>query len=196
MGDRRGDRPRRHSVATTTAATLFGHDCTVYIGAVDVERQALDVWRNTPAGPARWCRCDPGAASLKDAVNEAIARWMTTSPVRTPWARSTHPFPWMVRETRTSSRRSPPQRCARSSRAVIQHHHHVVGSGSTIGTFAVSSIQHAAGVEHRGSQASASSRVARAGAAVRAASRWCTASVRCSCRTGRPGAGSDVDQRH
>src|SRR4029453_6152988 len=90
----------QHGVATATAAALFGLDCTVYMGSVDVERQALNVWRmrllGAEAGPVR-----SGSATLKDAVNEAMREWVATvtgTHYCLGSAMGPHPFPWMVRE--------------------------------------------------------------------------------------------------
>ena len=67
----------QHGVATATAAALFGLDCTVYMGAVDVERQALNVWRMRLLG-AEVVPVRSGSATLKDAVNEAMRAWVAT----------------------------------------------------------------------------------------------------------------------
>jgi tryptophan synthase beta chain len=90
----------QHGVATATAAALFGLDCTVYMGAVDVERQALNVWRMQLLG-ADVVPVQSGSATLKDAVNEAMRAWVA-SVEDTHYclgsAMGPHPFPWMVRE--------------------------------------------------------------------------------------------------
>ncbi len=90
----------QHGVATATAAALFGLDCTVFMGAVDVERQALNVWRMKLLG-AEVVSVQSGSATLKDAVNEAMREWVA-SVTETHYclgsAMGPHPFPWMVRE--------------------------------------------------------------------------------------------------
>jgi tryptophan synthase beta chain len=90
----------QHGVATATAAALFGLECTVYMGAVDVERQALNVWRMRLLG-ADVVPVQSGSATLKDAVNEAMRAWVA-SVESTHYclgsAMGPHPFPWMVRE--------------------------------------------------------------------------------------------------
>jgi tryptophan synthase beta chain len=90
----------QHGVATATAAALFGLECTVYMGAVDVERQALNVWRMRLLG-AEVVPVESGSATLKDAVNEAMREWVA-SVESTHYclgsAMGPHPFPWMVRE--------------------------------------------------------------------------------------------------
>ena len=65
----------QHGVATATGAALFGLGCTVYMGAVDVERQALNVWRMKLLG-AEVVPVESGSATLKDAVNEAMRGWV------------------------------------------------------------------------------------------------------------------------
>jgi tryptophan synthase beta chain len=90
----------QHGVATATAAALFGLECTVYMGSVDVERQALNVWRMRLLG-AEVVPVDSGSATLKDAVNDAMREWVASvesthyciGSVMGP-----HPFPWIVRE--------------------------------------------------------------------------------------------------
>src|SRR4051794_20539167 len=90
----------QHGVATATAAALFGLDCTVFMGAVDVERQALNVWRMQLLG-ASVVPVSSGSATLKDAVNDAMREWVA-SVESTHYclgsAMGPHPFPWMVRE--------------------------------------------------------------------------------------------------
>jgi len=90
----------QHGVATATAAALFAMRCTVYMGAVDVERQALNVFRMRLLG-AEVRPVDSGSRTLKDAVNEAMRDWVASvgdtayclGSVMGP-----HPYPWMVRE--------------------------------------------------------------------------------------------------
>jgi tryptophan synthase beta chain len=90
----------QHGVATATAAALFGLDCTVYMGAVDVERQALNVWRMRLLG-ADVVSVTSGSATLKDAVNDAMREWVAsveTTHYCLGSVMGPHPFPWMVRE--------------------------------------------------------------------------------------------------
>jgi tryptophan synthase beta chain len=90
----------QHGVATATAAALFGLQCTVYMGEVDMERQELNVFRMRLLGaevrPVR-----SGSRTLKDAVNEALRDWVA-SVESTHYCLGSvmgpHPFPWMVRE--------------------------------------------------------------------------------------------------
>jgi tryptophan synthase beta chain len=90
----------QHGVATATAASLFGLDCTVFMGAVDVERQALNVWRMRLLG-AEVVAVESGSATLKDAINEALRDWVATVETTHYCIGSVvgpHPYPWMVRE--------------------------------------------------------------------------------------------------
>ncbi len=90
----------QHGVATATAAALFGLDCVVYMGEVDVERQALNVFRMRLLG-AEVRPVGSGSRTLKDAVNEALRDWVATvesSHYCLGSVMGPHPFPWMVRE--------------------------------------------------------------------------------------------------
>jgi tryptophan synthase beta chain len=90
----------QHGVATATAAALFGMPCDVYMGAVDVERQALNVFRMQLMG-TRVIPVQSGSRTLKDAMNEAIRDWVTNvqdthyiiGSVAGP-----HPYPALVRD--------------------------------------------------------------------------------------------------
>ncbi|HUQ62417.1 MAG TPA: tryptophan synthase subunit beta [Acidimicrobiales bacterium] len=90
----------QHGVATATAAALFGLDCTVYMGEVDVERQALNVFRMKLLG-AEVIAVGSGSRTLKDAINETLRDWVA-SVESTHYCLGSvvgpHPFPWMVRE--------------------------------------------------------------------------------------------------
>jgi tryptophan synthase beta chain len=90
----------QHGVATATAAALFGLDCTVYMGEVDIERQALNVFRMELLG-AEVRPVGSGSRTLKDAVNEALRDWVATVETSHYCLGSVmgpHPYPWMVRE--------------------------------------------------------------------------------------------------
>jgi tryptophan synthase beta chain len=90
----------QHGVATATAAALFGLDCLVFMGAVDVERQALNVFRMRLLG-AEVVPVESGSATLKDAINEALRDWVATVESTHYCIGSVvgpHPYPWMVRE--------------------------------------------------------------------------------------------------
>ncbi|MEO5877403.1 MAG: tryptophan synthase subunit beta [Streptosporangiaceae bacterium] len=90
----------QHGVATATAAALFGLECTVYMGEVDTERQALNVARMRMLG-AEVIPVLHGSRTLKDAVNEAFRDWVGTVD-HTHYVIGTvmgpHPFPMMVRD--------------------------------------------------------------------------------------------------
>lgn len=90
----------QHGVATATIAALLGLECTVFMGAKDVERQELNVFRMKLLG-AKVIAVESGSKTLKDAMNDAIRYWVTN-------ARDTfyiigtvagpHPYPLMVRD--------------------------------------------------------------------------------------------------
>ena len=90
----------QHGVATATACARFGLECIVYMGAEDIRRQALNVFRMGLLG-ATVVPVDSGSRTLKDAINEAIRDWV--SNVRTTHyligsAIGPHPYPIIVRE--------------------------------------------------------------------------------------------------
>ena len=90
----------QHGVATATAAAYFGLACDVYMGEVDIDRQALNVHRMGMLG-ARVIPVTSGAGTLKDAVSEAMRDWVRTVETTHYVIGSVvgpHPFPWVVRE--------------------------------------------------------------------------------------------------
>ena len=90
----------QHGVATATAAALFGLTCDVYMGAEDVRRQNLNVFRMKLMG-ANVIEVTSGSRTLKDATNEAMREWMSTVESTHYIIGSVvgpHPFPMMVRE--------------------------------------------------------------------------------------------------
>src|SRR3954451_8159271 len=90
----------QHGVATATACALFGLDCVVYMGEVDIERQALNVFRMQLLG-AEVVSVGSGSRTLKDAVNEALRDWVAnveTTHYCIGSVMGAHPYPWMVRE--------------------------------------------------------------------------------------------------
>ncbi len=129
----------QHGVATATAAALFGFDCLVFMGAVDVERQALNVFRMESLGadvvPVR-----SGSATLKDAINEALRDWVATVDTTHYCIGSVvgpHPYPWMVREFQRVVGDEAREQC----RAILGGDPDVViacvgGGSNAIGTFA------------------------------------------------------------
>ncbi len=90
----------QHGVATATAAAVFGLDCDVYMGAEDIRRQALNVFRMKLMG-TRVVPVRTGQCTLKDALNEAMRDWMG-SVEHTHYVLGTvagpHPFPKIVTE--------------------------------------------------------------------------------------------------
>ncbi|MFC4244617.1 tryptophan synthase subunit beta [Gryllotalpicola reticulitermitis] len=90
----------QHGVATATAAALFGMDCTIYMGEVDTERQALNVARMRLLG-AEVIPVTTGSRTLKDAINEAFRDWVAnvgTTHYLLGTVAGPHPFPTMVRD--------------------------------------------------------------------------------------------------
>ncbi len=90
----------QHGVATATVCARFGFECVIYMGKVDMERQALNVARMRFLG-AKVVAVTAGQQTLKEAVNEAMRDWVTN--VRTTHyilgsALGSHPFPMMVRD--------------------------------------------------------------------------------------------------
>jgi tryptophan synthase beta chain len=90
----------QHGVATATVCAMLGMECTVFMGAEDVRRQSLNVFRMQLLG-AKVEIVESGSRTLKDAMNEAIRGWVTH--VRDTYyligsAAGPHPYPWLVRE--------------------------------------------------------------------------------------------------
>lgn len=90
----------QHGVATATVAALFGLECIIYMGEVDMKRQALNVFRMRLMG-AKVVPVSSGSRTLKDAINEALRDWVTNvgnthyilGSVLGP-----HPYPTIVRD--------------------------------------------------------------------------------------------------
>jgi tryptophan synthase beta chain len=129
----------QHGVATATAAALFGLECTVYMGRVDTERQALNVARMRLLG-ADVIAVESGSQTLKDAMNDAMRDWVA-SVDSTHYLIGTvagpHPFPLLVREFQrvigTEARAQVLERYGRLPDAVAA----CVGGGSNaLGIFA------------------------------------------------------------
>lgn len=103
----------QHGVAAATAAALLGLKCKVYMGEVDVKRQALNVFRMKLLG-AEVVPATSGSKTLKDAVNEAMRDWVATvedtyyaiGSVMGP-----HPYPWMVRTFQSVIGQEARQQC-------------------------------------------------------------------------------------
>lgn len=93
----------QHGVATATAAALFNFNCQIYMGAEDVKRQSLNVFRMQLLG-AEVIPVESGSQTLKDAMNEAIRDWVTN--VRHTFyvigsVAGPHPYPTIVRDFQT-----------------------------------------------------------------------------------------------
>jgi tryptophan synthase beta chain len=90
----------QHGVATATVCALLGLECDVYMGAEDMERQSLNVFRMELLG-ATVRRVESGSRTLKDAINEAMRDWVTNvadSYYLLGSVLGPHPYPLMVRE--------------------------------------------------------------------------------------------------
>ena len=128
----------QHGVATATACALFGLECTIYMGEIDTERQALNVARMRMLG-AEVIAVKSGCRTLKDAINEAFRDWVANVD-RTHYLFGTvagpHPFPAMVRDFHrvigVEARRQILERAGRLPDAAVA----CVGGGSNaIGLF-------------------------------------------------------------
>lgn len=90
----------QHGVATATACALFGLECQVYMGAEDVKRQSLNVYRMNLLG-TKVIAVESGTQTLKDAINEAMRDWCTNISTTFYCIGSVmgpHPYPQMVRD--------------------------------------------------------------------------------------------------
>jgi tryptophan synthase beta chain len=103
----------QHGVATATVAARLGLQCTVFMGATDVERQKLNVYRMRLLG-AEVVAVDSGTATLKDAMNEAMRHWVTNVDdtfyiIGT--AAGPHPYPKLVRDFQAIIGRETKRQC-------------------------------------------------------------------------------------
>ncbi len=128
----------QHGVATATVAARLGLECVVYMGAVDVERQRLNVYRMKLLG-ATVIPVESGSKTLKDALNEAMRDWVTNidntfyiiGTVAGP-----HPYPAMVRDFQTIIGREAKQQCDQMTGRLPDALIACVGGGSNaIGLF-------------------------------------------------------------
>ncbi|MBE2214948.1 MAG: tryptophan synthase subunit beta [Opitutaceae bacterium] len=128
----------QHGVATAAVSAKFGFECVVYMGSVDMERQALNVFRMRLMG-AEVRGVDAGQKTLKEAVNEAMRDWVTN--VRSTHyilgtAYGAHPYPMMVREFhRIIGREAKEQILAREGRLPDELVACVGGGSNAIGLF-------------------------------------------------------------
>lgn len=128
----------QHGVATATVAARLGLECVVYMGSVDVERQALNVYRMKLLG-ATVVSVESGSKTLKDAMNEAMRDWVTNidntfyiiGTVAGP-----HPYPAMVRDFQTVIGREAKSQCQEMTGQLPNALVACVGGGSNaIGLF-------------------------------------------------------------
>jgi tryptophan synthase beta chain len=128
----------QHGVATATVAARLGLECVVYMGAVDVARQALNVYRMKLLG-ATVVAVESGSKTLKDALNEALRDWVTNvdntfyiiGTVAGP-----HPYPAMVRDFQTVIGHEAKQQCLEMTGRLPDALVACVGGGSNaIGLF-------------------------------------------------------------
>ncbi len=148
----------QHGVATATAAALFGMECAVYMGAVDVERQALNVFRMKLLG-ATVHPVESGSRTLKDAINEALREWVATVETTHYCIGSVmgpHPYPFIVRELQ----RVVGEEARRQCREILKGDPDIVvacvgGGSNAAGTFAgfIDSGARLVGVEAAGGAA-------------------------------------------
>jgi tryptophan synthase beta chain len=128
----------QHGVATATVAARLGLECVVYMGSVDVARQALNVYRMKLLG-ATVVSVESGSKTLKDALNEALRDWVTNvdntfyiiGTVAGP-----HPYPAMVRDFQTVIGHEAKQQCLEATGRLPDALVACVGGGSNaIGLF-------------------------------------------------------------
>lgn len=103
----------QHGVATATACARFGLDCVIYMGVLDIERQAPNVARMKLLG-AEVCPVEAGTGTLKDATSQAIRDWVTnveTTHYIIGSVAGPHPYPMMVREFHDVIGREARQQC-------------------------------------------------------------------------------------
>ena len=128
-----------HGVATATVAALFGMECEIYMGAIDVERQAPNVDRMRMLG-AKVHPVSEGSATLKDAMNEALREW-TARCADTFYVIGTvagpHPYPAMVRDFQSVIGKEARKQCLeRFGRLPSQAIACVGGGSNAMGLFA------------------------------------------------------------
>lgn len=128
----------QHGVATATVAAMFGMECVVYMGQVDMQRQALNVQRMRLLG-AEVRAVSAGQRTLKEAINEAMRDWVTN--VRTTHyilgsVLGAHPYPMMVRDFQSVIGREARRQILKQERRLPAALVACVGGGSnSIGLF-------------------------------------------------------------
>lgn len=128
----------QHGVASATVAALFGMECHVFMGAVDVERQKLNVFRMKLLG-AKVIPVTSGTGTLKDATSEAIRYWatnITDTHYIIGSAVGPHPYPTIVRDFQKTIGEEIRQQIVEKTGALPDYLLACVGGGSNaIGTF-------------------------------------------------------------
>jgi tryptophan synthase beta chain len=122
----------QHGVATATVAAMFGLKCVVYMGKVDMERQALNVFRMRDLG-AHVVPVTAGQQTLKEAISEAMRDWVTN--VRTTHyvlgtVHGAHPYPMMVRDFQSVIGREARRQCLKREKRLPIALVACVGGGS------------------------------------------------------------------
>ena len=128
----------QHGVATATVAARFGMQCQVYMGAADIARQTLNVYRMKLLG-AEVISVESGSKTLKDAMNEAMRDW-ATNVENTYYIIGTvagpHPYPMLVRDFQAIIGREAKQQCLEQTGRLPDALVACVGGGSNaIGLF-------------------------------------------------------------
>jgi tryptophan synthase beta chain len=146
----------QHGVATATAAALFGLQCDVFMGAEDIRRQSLNVFRMRLMG-ARVIEVTSGSKTLKDATNEAMRDWMGSVQSTHYIIGSVvgpHPFPMMVRDFQSVIGREAREQCLKLEGRLPDFVVACVGGGSNaagiFAPFAADSSVKLVGVEAGG----------------------------------------------
>lgn len=128
----------QHGVATATAAALFGMECVVYMGAEDIRRQALNVFRMELLG-AKVVSVKSGSQTLKDAINETLRDWMASvkeSYYLLGSCVGPHPYPMIVRDFQSMIGREVREQIKKAEKRLPTHLVACVGGGSNaIGLF-------------------------------------------------------------
>ncbi len=122
----------QHGVATATVAAMFGLECVIYMGRIDMARQALNVFRMESLG-ARVVPVTAGQQTLKEAISEAMRDWVTH--VRDTHyvlgsVLGAHPYPLMVRDFQSVIGREARSQCKRMLGRLPSHLVACVGGGS------------------------------------------------------------------
>ncbi|MBI5181662.1 MAG: tryptophan synthase subunit beta [Nitrospirae bacterium] len=128
----------QHGVATATVSAMFGLECEVYMGSVDMERQAINVFRMRLLG-AKVTPVDTGSRTLKDAISEAMRDW-TTNVRNTHYILGSvlgpHPYPMIVRDLQSIIGKEARQQIIKSEGRLPDYLVACVGGGSNaIGLF-------------------------------------------------------------